>query len=85
MLSYRQTHSVSATSRKFDIARLTIYAWEKQARPDYVKPTPKAWFMKIDPEKLREIVSQNPNLLLREIAPMFGCCINAVSKALKRI
>ncbi|MBR1486750.1 MAG: hypothetical protein IJ597_05805 [Synergistaceae bacterium] len=41
--------------------------------------------MKIDPEKLKNYVKENPDAYLREIAEAFRCCQTAIRKALKRL
>ena len=40
---------------------------------------------KIDPETLRVYVKEHPDDTQQEIADAFGCCNQAVSKALKRL
>ena len=40
---------------------------------------------KIDPEKLRLYVKDNPDAYLREIADVFHCCPTAIRKALQRL
>ena len=42
-------------------------------------------FKKIDPDKLKKYIEEHPDAYLREIAEEFGCSVNAVSKALKRL
>jgi len=42
-------------------------------------------FKKINLDKLIEYIKEHPDAYLREIAEEFGCCINAISKALKRL
>ena len=42
-------------------------------------------YKKIDPEKLRLYVKNNPDAYLREIADVFQCCPTAIRKALQRL
>ena len=42
-------------------------------------------YKKIDPEKLRLYVKDNPYAYLREIADVFHCCPTAIRKALQRL
>ena len=42
-------------------------------------------FKKIDPEKLRLYVKDNPDAYLREIADVFHCCPTAIRKALQKL
>ena len=41
-------------------------------------------FKKIDPEKLKQYVKDHPDDTQEEMAVAFGCCNQAISKALKR-
>lgn len=42
-------------------------------------------FKKIDPDRLRAYVKEHPDETQKEIAVVFGCCNQAVSKALRRL
>ena len=41
-------------------------------------------FKKIDPEKLKAYVKEHPDETQKEMEEAFGCCNQAISKALKR-
>ena len=87
-LEYRgEGHSLAQTSKIFKVAINTIRNWEKQLKAEgHLKNhTFIRSFKKIDPEKLRAYVKNNPDAYLREIAEVFQCCPNAVRKALQRL
>lgn len=71
------------TAKLFGIGTATIKEWKKrvetgeglEARKRQRKPK------KIEPEKLKSYVSENPDAYLREIAKEFGCVPSAVRKA----
>lgn len=87
-IEYRQEgHTLEVTSETFKVSIKTIRDWEKLLKEKgNLKPkTPERSFKKIDPDKLRKYIKEHPDAYLREIAEEFGCCINAVSKALKRL
>lgn len=81
-------HSLRETAQTFDVAISTIQSWRKllrecgtlKPRPNTVRP-----FKKIDPERLAEILRDRPDLYLREIADVFGCCVASAYEALKRL
>ncbi|MBQ6435900.1 MAG: hypothetical protein IJJ09_07855 [Synergistaceae bacterium] len=87
-LEYRgEGHSLAQTSKIFKVAINTIRNWEKQLKAEgHLKNhTFVRAFKKIDPEKLRAYVKNNPDAYLREIAEVFQCWPNAVRKALQRL
>ena len=87
-LSYRKEgHTLSQTSAIFKISITTIRKWEKQLREEgNLKRHPiTRKFKKIDPEKLRAYIRDNPDAYLREIAEFFQCCQTAIRKALIRL
>ena len=87
-LEYRgEGHSLAQTSKVFKVAINTIRNWEKQLKTEghLQKHTFVRTFKKIDPEKLRAYVKENPDAYLREIAEAFQCCQTAIRKALKRL
>ena len=87
-IEYRQEgNTLEKTSKIFKVSIKTIRKWEKQLREEgNLKTTvPKRSFKKIDPDKLRKYIEEHPDAYLREIAEEFRCCINAVSKALKKL
>ena len=87
-LEYRQEgHSLAQTSKVFKVAINTIRNWEKQLKTEghLKKRTFVRAFKKIDPEKLKAYVKENPDAYLHEIAETFQCCQTAIRKALKRL
>ena len=60
--------------------------WEKQYKKtgDLSNKPLKRRFRKIDPEKLKAYVSQNPDATQKEMAKEFKCAVSAICKALKR-
>lgn len=87
-IEYRKEgHTLEKTSEVFKVSITTIRKWEKQLREEgnLKTKTPKRPFKKIAPDKLKKYIEEHPDAYLREIAEEFGCCINAVSKALKRL
>ena len=69
-LSYRnEGHTLSQTSAIFQISITTIRKWEKQLKKEgNLKRHPiTRRFKKIDPEKLRAYIRDNPDAYLREI------------------
>jgi transposase len=65
---------------------MTIYKWEKQLKKEgnLNKHLVKRPFKKIDPEKLQEYITANPEAYLHEIAVIFNYSSTAIRKALKR-
>ena len=87
-LEYRvEGHSLVKTSKVFKVAINTIRNWERQLKTEghLQKHTFVRTFKKIDPEKLRAYIRENPDAYLREIAEAFQCCQTAIRKALKRL
>ena len=87
-LSYKnEGHTLSQTSAIFQISITTIRKWEKQLKEEgnLKRHTIPRRFKKIEPEKLRAYVKENPDAYLREIAEVFQCCQTAIRKALIRL
>ena len=87
-LAYRnEGHTLAQTSSVFGISINTIRKWEKQLREEgnFNRRPIKRRFRKIDPQKLKDYVAENPDAYLREIAANFDCWPNAVRKALHRL
>lgn len=87
-IEYREEgHTLEETSKTFKVSITTIRKWEKQLSEEgnLKAKIPRRSFKKIDPDKLRKYIEENPDAYLREIAKEFGCCISAVNKALKRL
>ena len=75
------------TGRLFGVSATSVKRWAEQyektgdlsAKPLSRKPK------KLDPDKLRAYVKDHPDATQQEIADEFGCCNQAVSKALRRL
>lgn len=75
------------TAKIFGVGRSTVQSWRQQFEETgdlSDKPLNRS-FKKIDPDKLRAYVKGHPDATQQEIADEFGCCNQAVSKALKRL
>ena len=85
-LKYRATHTLEETAKAFDVSISAIKTWQKKLREAGSlenKPLERG-FKKIDPEKLRKHVAENPDDFLEDIAIEFDCSIEAVRLALIR-
>ncbi len=79
-------HTIAETAEAFQIAKCTISEWKKRKKETgnlNNKPLNRK-FKKIDPEKLKTYVKSHPDATQQEMADEFGCCNQAISKALKR-
>ena len=84
---YKPGHTLKETSEIFGAGINTISQWVKKYKETgglSNKPL-KRGFKKIDPEKLALFLEENPDAFLRETAEEFGCSIEAVRKAIKRL
>ena len=83
---YYKGHTYVETASAFGVGTSTIGAWVKKYRETgSLKNKPlNRGFKKIDPVKLAEYVKEHPDDTQREMAEVFGCCNEAISKALKR-
>jgi transposase-like protein len=73
----------SEAARRFSVARSTVFVWLDEPE-DHVpgKPGPKTG-RKIDRDKLRQAVQEQPDLMLKELARRFDASINGISCSLK--
>jgi len=80
-------NSIKATAGQFSIGETTIKEWKKLRNEtgSLEKRPLNRTHKKIDPEKLRAYVEENPDAYQYEIAEHFGCVQNAVFKALKKL
>ena len=79
-------HSCTDTAEVFKVSKSSVCAWAQKYKETgnlNNKPLHRG-FKKIDPEKLREYVKNHPDDTQQEMAEAFGCCNQAISKALKR-
>ena len=80
-------HTKKETSAVFKVHPDTLQSWKKQLKETgnlESKKRRETW-RKIDPEKLRRFVNENPDAFAREIAQEFNCSAYAILKALKRL
>ena len=79
--------TIEETAKIFGVGKTTLQSWVKRYKESgnlENKPLNRS-FKKVDPEKLREYVRKHPDDTQGEIAVEFGCCNQAISKALKRL
>lgn len=79
-------HSLKETAETFQVSVSAISKWKKKKKETgnlNNKPLNRT-FKKIDPEKLKAYVKEHPDATQQEMADEFGCCNQAISKALKR-
>ena len=83
----REGHTLEQTSKVFKVNVNTIHNWELKLKKEgsLANREIKRPFKKIDPEKLKDYVKNNPDAYLKEIAAAFNCCQTAVRKALQRL
>ncbi len=74
------------TGKVFGVSASTVHRWVRQYEEtgDLSNKPLHRGFKKIDPEKLKAYVAEHPDDTQEEIAKEFGCCNQAISKALKR-
>lgn len=79
-------HTLNETAQIFGVSKSAVSEWVRkyQETGDLSNKPLNRTFKKIDPDKLKEYVKQHPDDTQQEIANVFGCCNQAVSKALKR-
>jgi transposase len=80
-------NSFKTTSEVFDVSVRTLHNWKSQLN-ETGKLEPKkrgeTW-RKIDPERLKDYLSNHPDAYLKEIAEVFNCSDVAILKALRRL
>ena len=83
---YEKGHKLSETAEIFGVGKSTVSYWVRKKREtgDLNNKPLKRGFKKIDPEKLKTYVAEHPDATQQEMADEFGCCNQAISKALKR-
>ena len=75
------------TGKIFGVGGSTVGSWVRRYEEtgDLSDKPLNRGFKKIDPARLRTYVKENPDATQQEIADEFGCCNQAVSKALRRL
>jgi transposase len=87
-VEYKQKgHTFKQLKDVFGIPNETYYQWkEKLESGFYERKKPRQERKrKIDKEKLRQAVKENPDSYLHELAKLFGCSFQAVFAALKKM
>ena len=86
-VEYKQKgHTFKQLKEVFGIHHSTYYQWVKELENGFEKQkTPRQRSRKIDKEKLRQIVEENPDLYLRELAELFDCSLQAIFYCLKKL
>lgn len=87
-VTYRlKGHTLKETANTFGVSTYAVREWEKKYKEtgDLSNKPLNRTFKKIDPEKLKAYLKEHPDDTQREIAEKFGCCNQAVSKAMKRL
>ena len=79
--------TLAETGKIFGVSAASVKRWvDRYEETGGVADKPlNRGFKKIDPVKLRTYVKEHPDDTQQEIADAFGCCNQAVSKALKRL
>ena len=88
VVKYRLSgHTIKETSEVFGIGMYSVSQWVKKYKEtgDLSNKPLNRGFKKIDPEKLKEYISEHPDAYQKEIAIIFGCSATAVGKALKNL
>lgn len=80
-------HSLRETAEVFGVSKSAAGKWVKKYKEtgDLSDKPLNRPFKKIDPEKLKAHIKEHPDDTQKETAKKFGCCIQAVSKAMKRL
>jgi transposase len=80
-------NSQRRAAKVFGVDPFTVNKWNKMYKTtgSLEDSKPKRSFKKIDPEKLKQFVEENPDAYLIEIAPTFCCTADAIGKALRRL
>jgi len=80
-------HSIREAAKIFAISTSTIMGWRKlhHQTGSLAKRSLERTHKKIDPVELEAYYEQNPDSYLSEAAEYFGCSVNAIFKAIKRL
>lgn len=82
----KEGHTYEETAKVFGVVKSTVHRWVKQYEEtgDLSDKPVKRGYKKINPEKLKAYVAEHPDDTQEEVALVFGCCPQAISKAYKR-
>jgi len=79
-------HTFDELRDTFKIPPITYYDWKEKLENGYYNTKPKRERLrKIDKEKLKQAVAENPDAYLYELAQLFGCTVQAVFYMLKKL
>ena len=86
-VEYKQEgHTFKQLHEAFDIPPETYYQWEEKLRNGYYETKPvRERTRKIDKEKLKQAVAEQPDVYLYELARQFGCTPQAVFLMLRKL
>ncbi len=79
-------HTLKETAEVFGVSKSAVDTWIKKYEKtgDLSNKPLNRSFKKINPEELKAYVKEHPDDTQKEIAKVFDCCNQAISKALKR-
>ena len=80
-------HTQREAKEVFGVGTTTMKQWRKQWEEtgSLAKKELHRCFKKIDPEKLKAYIQENPDAYLEEMAKVFSCSDTAIVKALKKL
>ena len=83
----RAGHTYKETAAVFKVSTFALQAWKNRLKETgTLAPTKrKQTWRKIDPDKLRQYVEENPDAYQYEIAAAFGVRLYAIQNAFKRL
>ena len=83
----KEGHTHKETARVFKVSTFTLQQWKNRLNETgTLAPTKrKETWRKIDPDRLRKYVEENPDAYQYEIAAEFGVRLFAIQNALKRL
>lgn len=83
----KEGHTYEETAKVFGVVKSTVHRRVKQYEEtgDLSDKPVKRGYKKINPEKLKTYVAEHPDDTQEEVALVFGCCPQAISKAYKRL
>ena len=80
-------HTKNETAEIFKVNPATLYRWRVLLNKNgsvETKKTVRPW-IKVNPERLSQLLEEHPDAYLKELAEKFGCSDVAVLKALRRL
>jgi transposase len=87
-LAYKQKgHTIQQTCQTFNISKRTYHNWQAQKQkignlqPKKHGPRKR----KIDPQQLKQYITQHPDAYLKEIATQFNCKTSSMHNALVKL